>query len=404
MKIKFKQYLKENPDRYILSTGEMAGWQKGMTFGYFGGDMIISSKGITHGILIRNIPDEQWTEKNIKLFLETAHKNVKDIVDYSPTLGFKSLKNLQFTGAKKIAENREMYETTMTFVARTGFGYAGRIWKNPGIVSFWHYPKSKEDWLKFKKDIAKKGINIKDNWNLDLSKDDGKGHSLNIGTYEKSKEMKSVKHNLQAIHLMNPIAKKAFLDKVKGFGSKKQMDIAKKAGFDSYAEYKAFTQQENEEKTFKNYLTEIFDKPAKWNWIKKEQYQWKAKFEITKEENTVRFYTDLYRISEGGVTTWIVEFNRIQTKGHKGTQKLINDDKMQFTAFSTVKDILFEFLKKKKPTSFALGAKEQSRRRLYKTFAKLIENKTKYRFTRAVEEISNSGENVQYMYFRIKGK
>lgn len=261
----FKQQLNESPDRYRLSDGSNKNWMSGWAFGFIGKDFFLEAT-LPHYEIIRHIfKDSKYTSfENLKPFLTAFNKQVQlnridlnkynkgEFADQLNDLVNEPIENL-FGGDGNVHDEVQI---PLLNLARFGMKFSGRVWPKEQVISFWFYPKNLKEWNIVKKAIRKK-FPIDDTWQIDLSVNQ-ENSSISVGDYEKSNEVKSVKHDLGKIHVMSPIAKKKFLNKVQGFGSDKQAKIARKAGFKSYAEYKAMVSQESKIKSFANFLREKF--------------------------------------------------------------------------------------------------------------------------------------------------
>ena len=135
----------------------------------------------------------------------------------------------------------------------------GRVWTMQKIISFWKYPDNIREFVELMKDLDYEGIEIDDDWIVDFSKKTpviGKS----VGEYSGSKKpLPKVTQDLQTTHLMNP-AMKELIKQAKiakgqsiytGFGSDKQAELARRAGFKTYFEYKNFIKPYEESITLK---------------------------------------------------------------------------------------------------------------------------------------------------------
>ena len=122
-------------------------------------------------------------------------------------------------------------------------------------------------------------------------------------------------------------------------------------------------------KKFTTYITELFDKPLKWNEFNTAGKQRKAEFRIGDIGYiiTVQPWED-----KDGKTLW-VEFS-IGDKG--GVQKSNQSSKFKITGtgnagqiIATVIDYVKHIMKKEKPTKLAFTASEPSRKKLYKAIS-----------------------------------
>jgi hypothetical protein len=255
----FIEILKEDPDKFNLSNGNFKAWHiGGLSFGYFGNIMVaLKEPGLKHSQLIRYLPKKAYTVDNLKKYIKQAENHKNALIKYDI---WEDLLILKHDDLETISDQK--YPTkNMIELGRFGLQYSGRVWPKDKVISFWDYPKSFKEWSKIKKDINKAiGINITDDWHIDLSTNSNDKSSITVKDYEKSNEVKKVKQDLSKIHVMSPIQKRQLLKKVKsGFGSSKQADVARKAGFKSYAEYRALTRQEQKDFiSFSNWLNEKF--------------------------------------------------------------------------------------------------------------------------------------------------
>lgn len=81
----------------------------------------------------------------------------------------------------------------MRDIERGDFKFAGRLWTGPKIISFWEYPKTAAELDKVIKDLNKKipGLNLNDDWNIDLGVEKDRLSSSKIepiSSYKSSKE------------------------------------------------------------------------------------------------------------------------------------------------------------------------------------------------------------------------
>lgn len=132
-----------------------------------------------------------------------------------------------------------------------GYFFKGRIWLNSKIISFWQYPKSKEELKKFVELLEKYfNINI---WNdpeykIELSEKEHNGKIIRISDYDTN-----IEDNIEKSHIKSPLKKP--LKKPNrvpyGFGSKNPKNKSLK--------YKQILYQENlNEKVGENDIFSIF--------------------------------------------------------------------------------------------------------------------------------------------------
>ncbi len=279
---RFKQYISENPDEVILPDDgsgheQSLGWPEGVTFGFFQKELLYRY-AMTHGAMLRS-----YYSKNFKQTREGVLEFLKHCVDKWNKLkgkGSIELKNMtkniyndfvkwiddienDFPKIKSIENKRQLYlELTddihqkIFSMSRVVMDMPGRFWDKEKVISFWIYPKNIKEFDRFVRGMKAIRINVTDDWYIDLGNYESDG--ITVKDYKQSKEVKKVNFDLAKIHVMPAQAKKLFLANVRGFGSDKQAKIAKKAGFNSYAEYNAFTQQETfmSIKDYKEYLNE----------------------------------------------------------------------------------------------------------------------------------------------------
>ena len=129
---------------------------------------------------------------------------------------------------------------------------------------------------------------------------------------------------------------------------------------------------------------EIFDRPVPYTWVAKtEEDYYEAKFFSRDKKFSVSFgknYPKWY-----GDAIWQVSFvfedpNAKNVGDMLGIESIMNweDPKITLEVFSTVKEILDDWIKEVSPRDFFFTAKEESRKQLYKTFAVQIEKKYNY--------------------------
>ena len=120
---------------------------------------------------------------------------------------------------------------------------------------------------------------------------------------------------------------------------------------------------------FKQFITEVFDKPLDYEWFRKSNLIWGGSFYINDEYIVVS-------ISERGKPDfWNIDFIG-EVSGYKITGK-----GNSFQIFATIFKMIQEFLKTKKPKGIYFSAKESSRIKLYKMFIKKYSSKIGYKQT-----------------------
>jgi hypothetical protein len=254
---RFKEYLKENPDEFNIKTkdknirGEFADGDT-HAFGYFMNKLYVSEPEGVHWKIGRKLAAKFVETGNIdkKLIKEIENnilkKKIKFAFDKNILTNILARINKYINGKKDdlLEEKQTIQDLTYLFddYSRYVLKFPGRIWKNKKILSFWTLPTKTEEILKLKKDLEK-NLNIKidpEEYYIDLDHE-----STSLSNYTSSGKKKKIKnHDISKAHVQ-PGMRKALGMTPKGFGTDLQAKIAKKAGFNSYAEYKAFTQQES---------------------------------------------------------------------------------------------------------------------------------------------------------------
>jgi len=139
-------------------------------------------------------------------------------------------------------------------------------------------------------------------------------------------------------------------------------------------------------KTFKEYLAELSfnskDNTKEWKNTRNDRF-WDARF-ITSSGQNVTF-----RAYEQENEYWEISFL-------VGTDWNITGKGEVVEIFTTIYDIFKVWLKDKNPKEFSFNAKEKSRDRLYRRFAKHIEKTTKYNL-----DIEASGQGTEFLFDRI---
>lgn len=165
-------------------------------------------------------------------------------------------------------------------------------------------------------------------------------------------------------------------------------------------------------KTFKQVINEVFNKPVKWKWTKRERDYYVAEFNVEDSGETVpmmiritsRFdLASAREIAEGkGRAIWEFVFSTSKdyAKG-KGKSDIdiqnFKDPKAKFVVFSTVIEAGKEYAKKVKPEIFYLTAKEPSRKKLYKIMTKRFSKELGFNL-----DIFTMGGLEYYMLFKDK--
>jgi|ETN02SMinimDraft_2_1059926.scaffolds.fasta_scaffold17289_2 hypothetical protein len=107
-------------------------------------------------------------------------------------------------------------------------------------------------------------------------------------------------------------------------------------------------------------LSEALNTPVNYNWRDKGKSRWLGMFDVE----------GVNYIFEASDSTNAGDWNVIFTG--QGTMDITNTGNA-FTVFATIFAMLKEFVLKMKPKMFYFSAKEQSRRKLYQRFAKMID-------------------------------
>ena len=152
----------------------------------------------------------------------------------------------------------------------------------------------------------------------------------------------------------------------------------------------------NKLKSFGNYiqLLEVGNQPYKWKRTQSTRQKWQAMF-VT--ENKQKYYFEAFKVSIG----WEVIFHAFSrgddSMGITGTQKT-----SAVRVFSTVANILEEFVKEVSPNMFSFTADKTekdgvgSRAKLYSRFAKVFAKKHGYR----TREMDKSDE-VHFVFINV---
>lgn len=114
--------------------------------------------------------------------------------------------------------------------------------------------------------------------------------------------------------------------------------------------------------TFKQYITEVFNKPLKYKWEIKNSSEWGGDF--TTDKGTEVMLDMDHSLGRGeSYDYWEVQFEANDSFALTGRGESI-------AVFSTVFAMMKEWIKKEKPKMITFNAKEQNRQRLYTTFIK----------------------------------
>lgn len=119
-------------------------------------------------------------------------------------------------------------------------------------------------------------------------------------------------------------------------------------------------------------LLEVLDKPAKWEWVKKERWNLRARFEV----GGIKYAWDA---TSNDHRVWGIGFFSINAPADKDLQGVTGTGN-EFEVFATVKDIFKDFIKTKpKLFSFETSDNSRGRDKLYTRFAKQIARKYGYK-------------------------
>ncbi len=136
--------------------------------------------------------------------------------------------------------------------------------------------------------------------------------------------------------------------------------------------------------TFKQHLTELFDRPLPWGWLGTKPHLWMAGFEVGEYWYEVDFNY------MGDASGWEVAF--VLFKDGMPELKL-SETGNEIAVFSTVAAILKEWISGARPSKFYFTGNGGSRQRLYDKLAKLISKKFKYKF-----QIYRDGQYAKYVF------
>lgn len=112
-------------------------------------------------------------------------------------------------------------------------------------------------------------------------------------------------------------------------------------------------------------LQELFDKPLPWKWVIRTLSSWDALFDASTGEG----YIDFKQSYPGD---WSIAFSI------DGNEE-VSGEGDEFKIFSTVVDIIKDFIEENKPTKIRFEAKESSRIKLYNRLAKVLGSKFGYK-------------------------
>lgn len=116
------------------------------------------------------------------------------------------------------------------------------------------------------------------------------------------------------------------------------------------------------------YLREVFDTEARIQWLQKNHAV------IYIGEDIFHFYSEIVgKIAEYG------KIYQISFSDKSGSFEKYLDVENPFKVFSGIQQAFFQWINEINPDNFYFTAKRKSRIKLYNSFAKKIENKTKYK-------------------------
>lgn len=145
-------------------------------------------------------------------------------------------------------------------------------------------------------------------------------------------------------------------------------------------------------------LSELFDNPVQYKWVSKDQFGWLGEFRIDFEDDYYEYETSIINDDKYGN---IIEFELVDTSLEgftgKNSMDIVNVKGVQYKAFSTVIKMVKEWIRFVEPENLAFSAKESSRVKLYKRFAKII---TDLGYT--VNEVKSEKSNTMFMFTKIK--
>lgn len=145
-------------------------------------------------------------------------------------------------------------------------------------------------------------------------------------------------------------------------------------------------------------LSELFDNPVQYKWVSKDQFGWLGEFRIDFEDDYYEYETSIINDDKYGN---IIEFELVDTSLEgftgKNSMDIVNVKGVQYKAFSTVIKMVKEWIRFVEPENLAFSAKEPSRVKLYKRFAKII---TDLGYT--VNEVKSEKSNTMFMFTKIK--
>lgn len=199
-----KLSLNETPDHVMINNQEVAGWKSkdSVPFGIIEDVMMVGyneniiPKRIQKQIIAHKIEEDIITHYNIKWLFrpgdESIHPHIPPFYEILRRMGIEE-KEINFSDKR-----------TLIGFWRTMFKYAGRIWYEKKIISFWEYPEDKETLMRVLNMVKEK---IKKIYNLDINYNE---YSIEILT--KKGEVFDVDDEFELIPVMKYVGSKKLSD------------------------------------------------------------------------------------------------------------------------------------------------------------------------------------------------
>lgn len=117
-------------------------------------------------------------------------------------------------------------------------------------------------------------------------------------------------------------------------------------------------------------LTELFDKPSKWKWVHRGEYEASATFDVRNDEQSLKYFV-LFSMDWNG-DDWAINFGFKNPE--TGQIEFLDEtrDFQSFTIFATIKSIIEDFIKSYNPRTFLFQGRSKLTNLYIRAFKRLL--------------------------------